>query len=78
MKYFMLLLPLLLLGVACSSPEEKRSEREAEAQEEYNEEMKEAQEDYKDDRKDEAKDMVDDSDEVERMDKEDGEIEVDD
>ncbi len=49
---------------ACSSPEEKRKERQEEAQEQYDEDMKEAQEEYTEDNKEEAEDMVEDADEV--------------
>ncbi len=76
MKILLPLLSLLLLSVACSTPEEKLEKRQAKAQEEYREDMKEAQEEYKDDQKEEAKDMVDDADEVQIKNKE--EIQVED
>lgn len=76
MKLILPFLSLLLLGVSCSSSEEKRARSEAKAERTYDRNMKQAQEDYKTDKKDEAKEMIDESDEV-RMNKHEGQIDVD-
>lgn len=61
MKSFLLLLSLLTLGVACSTPKEKYEKRQAQAEEEYNEELKEAEEEYGEEQKEEAVDYIEDS-----------------
>lgn len=69
MKQLLAFFAIFSFAIACSSPKEKRAEREVEAQEEYEESMKEAQEEYKeenlDQQKEEAEDMIDESNKVE-------------
>lgn len=79
MKKLLAFLAIFSFAIACSSPEEKRAKKEAQAQEEYEESMKEAQKDYKEDaqeeQKEEAEEMIDDSDNV-QTDYEEGKIQT--
>jgi len=77
----MLLISVLALVSACSSPQERHEERQADAKEQYNEDLKESQEQFEEEelnaKRDDAKDMVDDSDDV-QIDEGEGRIQVDD
>lgn len=79
MKLLILSLTALTLSVACSTPEEKFKDRQAEAREEYQEELKEAQEEYREEmveeQKEKAEELIDDSDEV-KVDEDAGKIQV--